>query len=800
MRKTVTAWLASAWLDGQRAVRRLMSPRSGLIAVAGVLGLAIGITTSMFTIADSLFLRPVPFDAPDQLAILHMRGPMGGPRGVPPSVLRAWQGAAMFEDVEAARQQTVLVETDAGPIKRAVALVTPGVFHMLGGVRPVRGRLFDKLDSTVGDRVLISEDVWRAFFNAEPGLVGRVINVSGHPATVVGILPSAFHFPERNTAIWQASRFDTPEAELPRNRPIAYVRFKPHVPRPDVLRFATAGARQAAPQYHSRWADAVPLAETDLDYRRTLPLFAGGVILIFVGLCANASSLLLVGLTARGREFETRVALGASRVRLVQQALFESAATCVASVIVGIGLACALIAMARVVLPSGLLRQSLNSVDVDMRALAVTSVAAVAALLAAGVLPAVSGTRIQSGVGSQCSMRSGTHTKRGHAIRCTLTGAQIAISCTLLVVAALLVHSFVKLMTQDRGVDTSGVLVATVRFPQDTFATQAARTTVANRIVEVARAFPGVRRTSWSYGVPPDGGVRPTGSWVPDSPTAQTVEMDVTQFAIDQNFVALYGLTILSGRALDRADPPDSVLISESFAHRLWPHGDAVGRTVDFRNRRLGTHRTFGVVGIVREVRNPSLDRTLEAPQLYAALREVGVLGFLSIRCDSSCPDATLLERRLAESGAIIDGVQPLENKYVGQVEGPRAAATLAWSFALTALMASAAGLFALLSYNVGRRRREFGIRMALGAPPSSIRRLVWRETLTVAVPGVAVGALAGLLLTRLLSSMLFEVRNTDPSSWLAVVGVLAVTVMAASWRPIQTAISGSPMRLLSED
>jgi len=202
-----SAWFESMWVDWRCALRRLGNVRSGAVGVVAVLGLAIGIVTAMFAILDALFWRPVPFAAPDQLAIVHMRGRVGGLRAVPPAVFSAWRRSPAFEQVEAARSETAFVATDEGLIKRATAFVTPGVFDLLGGVRPVRGRLFEASAARAGadDQVLISEDLWRGFFRGDPAIMGRVVAIDKRPATVIGILPSAFHFPDWNTAIWRVS-------------------------------------------------------------------------------------------------------------------------------------------------------------------------------------------------------------------------------------------------------------------------------------------------------------------------------------------------------------------------------------------------------------------------------------------------------------------------------------------------------------------------------------------------------------------------------------------------------------------
>ena len=784
--------METLWIDARCAWRRLGTAPAASIAVIGVLGLAIGITTAMFTIVDALFLRPVPFEDPAQLAIVRMRGPMGGPLGVPPAVFQAWQRSSAFERVAAARPRSALVATDAGTLKRPMALVTPDIFTVLGGVRAVRGRLFGATDvqGGVGDHVLISEDLWRTSFQYDPAIAGRATLVDGRPVTIVGVVPSDFRFPEWNTALWRASGFDA--AQTPADAPIVYARLAAHVPRADALRTATTEARDAAPAYAQQWAEAVPLVAPDKAYRRAVPLFAGGVVLIFLELCTTASSLLLIGLAARRREIETRLALGAPRRRLIRQALFEGGIACAGGVVAGVGIAWLLVAAARLVVPRTILVHTLNALNVDVRALVAASLAAAAALMCACLVPAIVGTRVEARDVSQLSSRGHSETRGARAVRRGLLVGQVAAACTLLLGSILLVRSFVNLATVDRGLDSSGVLIATIVFPQKQFASPEARRAAAVDMVTQARRVPGIQQTSWSYGVPPAGGVKPSGGWTPDRPGAQPLHMEVSLFSIDEEFLALYELPLLQGRALANADPPGSVLVSERFARALWPSESAVGRSFALDDRRR-----FHVVGVVRDIRHPSLDKALDVPQMYEAYRDLGVLAFLNLRCDVRCPDPTLIQQRLGTSGATIEDVKPLEDKYNAQVAGPRAAAVLALIFAVTALVASAAGIFSLLSHSVARRRREFGIRVALGAPAAAVRSLVWREALSVILPGLAIGTLAGLWLARLLSASLFGIAGTDVVSWAVVIGLLAVAMIAASWRPTRMALRTAPTVLL---
>ena len=795
--RELQTWLASIGHDTRFAARNVRRRPLRFLAAAGMLGLAIGLTTSMFTIVDALVLRPVPFSKADQLATVVMGGSRGGPSPTQ-AVFEAWRRSDVLADVEGARSDVGSIETDTGEMRRRIARVTPGVFALLGGVRPIAGRLFDANDGRAGseDRVIVSEDLWRAAFNGDPSLIGRTIRLSQRPAVVVGVLPSTFHFPYWEDAVWKADAFDLPAAFGP---PV-YVRFADSVPRADALRRATDIARDADPKgTMGRWAQARSLSEQQIDtqYKEAAPILGMGVVLLFVVLCANVSSLQLAGMTARAREFATRAALGASRGRLVRQALIESALAGAAGIASGTGLAWMLLELAGVWLFDALALHSLNAATIDRRALVVTSVAGLVATLAASLLPALLGTRVQQ-PSLQLTDRSGTETSRARAGARALLVCQIALSCALLIGATLLARSFVTLVNADRGFDIRDILVARVQMPPTTTVDQPWRDRAGQTLQDEARAIPGVTMATWSYGTPPAGASTVEGTWLSDAPGAQPLRRDAYQFIVGPDFFALYGIPIIRGRAIEPTDPRTTVLIGERFARLLWPGLDPIGRTfTQGRNQPSAT-----VVGVVKDIRFPSLDPTRDAPQFYRQFAGLLTQGTLSLKCASACPAEELVRQRLAKAmpGADVYSVKTLESSYAREFARPRAAAGLAIAFAVTALIAAATGLFSLLSHVVARRRREFAIRTALGASAAQVSRIVVRDGLVVALAGITLGACAGAAIARAMRSFLFGVGATDPATWITVIGLLVLTIAAACWQPTRAAIRTNPVVLLRDE
>ena len=787
-------WLDAVWRDARHACRSLWRrPGPGLAAIA-MLAVGIGLTTAMFTLVDALILRPAPFDEPDQLAFVYMGSDTGGRTTVAPDVLRAWRESPAFAGAEAANPRVAVVEVDGAVVTRSIARITPGLFDLLGPVRPVRGRLFDAADSRAGDRVLLAEGLWRTLFDADPAVVGRHITVDDESLMVVGVLPSAFRFPAWDTVIWRAADFDALPASAADQYPMAYVRFA-DIPREDALRIATEAAREADPRNAELRPHVEPLAGLVLDayYERAVPLLAGGVVLVFLVLCANVCSLLLGRLTTRQREFAMRSALGGTRVGLARQAFIESSVLAALSVIAGVAIAWALVSLVRAYLPEAFMLRTLNPLDVDVRALAVTSISGVIAMVGAGLLPAVIGTRVDVDTSLRVTDRGGTETRPARMMTRALLVGEIAFACALLVGATLLVRSFINLANADRGLETRGVLTAWLAISDPGLGDQATRVAAARTVEDRIRALPGIGQVAWSFGAPPFGGILSWGDWRSDAPGAPVVNTMLNRYHVGPEFFELYDIPLLRGRPVRASDPRGTVVVGERLAGMLWPGLDPIGRSFAFEQER------FYVVGLAREIHHPSLNVRNDRPEFYEPFAGMDQNARLSLRCAGPCPDTASVTQQLrtGHRGVRVLEVQALENVYFEQLARPRAAAALGLTFAGVAVLAAAGGLFGVLGYAVRRRRREFGVRAAMGASPLQLQRLVVREGLAVAVLGITLGTATAWTGGRVLASLQYGVTVTDPLSWTVVVGLLACTTVAASWLPARHAGRTDPVQLL---
>jgi putative ABC transport system permease protein len=517
---------------------------------------------------------------------------------------------------------------------------------------------------------------------------------------------------------------------------------------------------------------------------------------VFVALCANVGSLLLARLTSRRHQFSVCSALGASRGRVMRQASAESALIGVIAVAGGVAGAWMLVALARSFLPDAWLLSTLNPVNIDRRALAVASGAGIMATLAAGLLPAWIGTRVNAGDSLRLTDRTGTETRGSRSLTRALLVGELALACTLLVGATLLVRTFVNLTRADRGLDTNGVLTATMSLPRRAFDTAAARAAAAQTAEAAIRTLPGVEVAAWSYGLPPSGGALSFGVWRADGPQGLTIDMDVERYDVGPEFFALYQIPLLRGRTFQSNDSERAVVVGERLARLLWPNQDPIGRSYSFLETR------FEVIGVAREITLPSIDATHDRPEFYQRFGGVGTYAMLSVRCSGPCPPPAIARQRvMAAVPAIeVNQVRPLEEAYDEELARPRATAALGAAFAGIAVIAAAAGLFSLLSYTAIRRKKEFGIRTALGASAQQVAWLVFRDGLIVALAGIALGSLGAWMLARDIGALRYGVTVGDPVSWALVIGLLTMTTLLAAWRPARVASRVDPVLLLRQE
>ena len=776
--------------DIRHALRRLRSRPGTALLAAGMLSLAIAVTSTMFTVADHFIVRPAPFKDPDRLVSIVVGAPGHGTVYLSPAVMNALAATGAFSTVEGISQLPTTYLGRDGLAVAGGARVTPGLFAMLG-VTPMIGRTF--APDEPADRAMISERLWQSAFGSDPGIIGRAINISNVPVTVIGVMPAWFAFPFGDIKVWRPMSASEPDQEVPL---WLYARLAKGVKATDA---GDAGTRAISTTPKFKPGDQVqlrPITAGFLDsYTRTAILaLSGGVALVFLVLCANVANLILARTNARRVEFSVASALGASRARLLRQAFIENAMIGTLAAAGGLATASALTAGVLSIIPASMAWRTLNPIGVDLRAVAVASMLGFVATVVAGLPPAWIGTRINPVDSLRLNSRGSTDSRESRVWTRVLLVGEVALASMLLVGSGLLTASFVRLTQVEPGMDTRAVLTASLSLPAFSFADRAAATAEAESLRAHMAAMPGISAASLSSGLPPGAGNIHFGTAQTDL-SRSVADLMIYSFHMGPEAFGVVGIKLEEGRSFQGGGAADDVIVGRALATLLFPGQTAVGHSF-----RLGT-QSYNVIGVAREVRNALTDPGVDTPEFYERFTPGSRAVTLAMRCAAACPTVDAARQWLRSAGAsfVINDVSSLEGKYVAQFDNPRAASTLSVIFAVLALVASAGGLFSVLTYAVGQRRREFGVRVALGARPAQLQMLVVRDGLAIAAAGLAVGALGAWGMSAWLSSLIYGVSAASPQVWAAVVMTLVVSTLLASWRPARAASKADPISLLRE-
>jgi putative ABC transport system permease protein len=794
-----------------RSLRR--SPGFALVAILA-LALGIGANTAIFSIVDSVLLRPLPYPQPDRLVMLW--GRFTG-IGIPndqnsfsaPELQDVRRLNKSLSHVAAFNAMSANVNLSGTPERIDGALVSPELFPMLS-VQANLGRTFLPEEGQEGrDRVaLISHGLWARRFGSDPAAVGRVINLNGIGYQIVGVLPAQFDFPE-STEIWAPLSF--PAAVLsPDSRGNhglqVLARVKPELSleqaRGDLARVTQTIIDENKQYPYTRFNYALIanplLEETVSDVKAALWILLGAVGFVLLVACANVANLLLVRASAREREIAIRTALGASRARVVRQMLTESALLGLLGGLAGAVLARwglqALVALTATGFPR------VAGATMDWRVLAFTFLASLATGLLFGAAPAWHATHGSTHESLKEGGRGNTGGAASQRARRTLIVAEIALSLVLLAGAGLLLKSFLKLQQVDPGFKADNVLTMRISLPQQRYQTPDQIRNFYRDVVSRVRTLPGVEAAGAISALPLSG----QGGSGTTTIETQAVPQDKTTPELDfravtPGYFEAMSIRLVRGRYFDERDSEQAApvaIVDETLAQTFWPNEDAVGKRVHRGGGRF-SQPWMTIVGVVRHVRS----RTLEAPsrsELYWPEAQTPYSSMsLAIR---TSVEPLSLGSAVQKQVIAVDPEQPvyrirtMEDLMATSLARRRLSMLFLAIFAGAALALAAVGIYGITSYSVAQRSQEMGVRLALGASRSGILRLVLGQSLRLALAGVAVGLLGSFLLTGLMSSLLFDVAAADPVTFAIVAATLIVVTLAASYVPAWRATRVDPM------
>jgi putative ABC transport system permease protein len=805
---------------GLRSLRR--SPLTTTLIVL-CLGLGIGANTAIFSVVDTILLRPLPFRDIDRLAMLTSThaDPGSEPQrlAVCPLDVAEWRKQSHgFESIDALQSVSYNLLAGNEPERVEAARVTAGWLKTMG-VEPALGRGFLPEEDRPGAParvVLVGHGLWGRRFGSDPGLVNRTIVLDGASYTVIGVLPERFQYPYQ-AELWTPMGLD-PNA-LPQRTQRAIVgfgRLRPHVTLEQAQAELSTVAGRIAREFadsHSGWGADVKLMREELtgDVRPKLYALLAAVGFVLLIACANVASLLLARAQSQSRELAVRTAIGAGRRQLVQQFLTESVLLALMGGAVGVVLAVWAIKPLVALSPVATMETFFRDIQIDTPVL----VFALAVSLLTGVLfglaPALKGSRPDMhGLLNEGTGRASTGL-RGRRVLSALVIAEVAVAVVLLVGAGLMLRSFARLQSVDPGfAKPEGVLTLRMTLPDSKYPQGFQKAAFLSDVLDRIKGLPGVVVLGATTDLPVNDRNNLAAFSVEGRPLAHPGELLITNNRlITPGYFPTLGIRLVEGRYFtdgDVAGAPGVAIVSSTLAKRYWPGQSALGKRVK-RGAPDSAYPWLTVVGVVKDVKDykyaTEIDSTwyLPYPQHTETVWAPGVS--LAIR---TAADPGAVSGRAVKAIHAIDPQQPvfaiatLDQMLSDSLTQKRFSAILVGLFAALGLTLAAVGLYGVMSYSVNQRVREIGVHMALGARGNDVLRLVVRRGLVLTVVGLLIGLAGAFSLTRFLATLLYQVSPTDPATFAGISVVLTVVAFLASYLPARRATKVDPLIALRYD
>jgi putative ABC transport system permease protein len=822
--------------DLRHALRLMRREPAYTITALATLALGIGLNTAIFSVAYGVLWRPLPYPDPDRLIMISSA--QQTETGIktfstwPPVTYEGLRSRATTLDHLAAYNSTDAQLTGRGEPLQVPALdVSPNFFTTLG-VNPARGRAFLTGAAAPDDdrTAIVSDRLWRTSLKADPAIVGQSITIDGLPRTVVGVLPPAFSF---RPVIPRLGALPDADVFLPnrwpgdpgRSAPLFLLgRMTSGVTQERAAAeltalvndsaIAPAGALTTAGAFATNartLARTVGLQEQGTESVRPLLLILlGAVSFVLLIACVNVANLQMARLTARRGELSVRMALGAGRRRIVRQLLTEAVVLSVLGASLGVMLAWIAIGVTLPLVPQSVLPR-LGGIVIDARVMAFCLGLSLVSTLLIGLVPAlrVSGAAFGEGLALHAGAARTTGDRQGERLRTLLVAGQIAMTLVLLIGAGLLIHSFVRLTSVPSGFESSGrdgvVQTVKVTLPERLYDGPDRIHAFARDVLDRIRYLPGVKSASLINSAP-FGMMFIQGDFEIEGQPKPKLYAGTPK--IDAGYFTTMGIPLRAGReftARDTADAPKVAIISERIVRECFPGGprEALGRRV--RVSVLDRGEWLTVVGVVADIRQRSLAQEVQ-PMIYAPFQQdrSGFLRFVSFVARTATPasvaEGIRAEIRRAAPDLPIQSTVTMDEAVAASVAQPRFRMVLLALFAMTATLIATCGLYGLMAYAVTQRRREIGVRMALGAHRRDVLRLVLTRALRIVVAGLIVGLVGAAGVTRLLQTFLFGVTPTDPIVFTIVTLLLMAVGLMAAWLPARRAARIDPCVALRAD
>jgi putative ABC transport system permease protein len=790
-----TRWLEELWQDlryGLRLLRR--SPSFAAVSVI-TLGLGIGATTAIFTVVSAVLLRPLPYPEPDQL--VYIKGDTWGPF-VSKREFIAWRDRSRSLQEIAAYMGEEANFTGRGQAERVSCVtVTPSFFPLLG-IHPTIGRSFLPEEDRLGSPrvVMLSNSFWKRSYGGDPSILGKSLTLDDKPYQIIGILPASFQVSDRyrfDYDFWMP--LDLTDTQEPLVRAIG--RLKPGVSL-QLARSELDTILQSTLRRNLRRHAVVTAWQEEVagGVRRPLLIFLGAVVLVLLIACVNVANLFLARAVVREREIVVRQALGAGRSRILRQLLTESILTALLGGALGLALAFwgkdLLVAFISVTLPT------LGPIGIDYRVLCFTMGLAIFTGLAFGLAPAIQASRVSLSESLKEGYRTVTEGRTRHHLREILVVSEVALALVLLIGAGLLVKSYLRLQGVDPGFKADHILKLTMDLTPSKYPKPSDQSRIFQQVIESMRSLPGVQSAGACSGLAL-GGYSSTFSGGTIEGRSETFDADLT--AVSPDYFRILGISLRAGRVFaesDREGMPGVTIVSESFVRHYLGAEDPLGKRIASEKNHWMT-----IVGVVADVPG-YFPKQESVPQLYRPYLQDGSSHMDVILRTTGDPKALVeaIRSRIQSIDASQPphDIMPLEQELSDYLKPQRINMLLVTTFASLALALASIGIYGVIAYSVSRRRHEIGVRTALGAQAGDIFRLVLGRGMLLVGAGLALGLAASYGLSRVITSLLYNVSATDTATFVAVALLFACVSLLTCYIPARQATKVDPIMALRSE
>ncbi len=794
--------------DLRYGVRSFLKRPGFLVIAVSTLALGIGATTAMFTVVNSILLRPLQFPEPERIVLIEGINPRQGITQSNVSVpdIADWQQQSQsFEQIAAFVAGGVLLTTGDETERVRGTGVTAEFFQLLR-TNPASGRALQPADMLAGSEpvAVLSHGLWQRRFGGSADVLNSKVMVTGRPTTIVGIMPPGFSIPN-DSEVWTPLAFD-PKTEPRDNRYVAVVtRLKPGVSLSQAQAEMDTISQRLAQNYaetNTGWSvRLIELRERLVgQVRASLFILLGAVAFVLLIACANVANLLLARAAYRQKEIAVRTALGASRFRVVRQLLTESVMLSVVSGVLGLALSFWLIKLLVSIMPPNSAR--VDEIGIDLRVFAFTLGVTLLAGLLFGLFPALQTSRPNLNEMLKDSGRRGSESGARNRAGSLLIVSEIALSFVLLVGAGLLIKSFLQLRKIDPGFNPDNVLAMRLSLPPGKYKQGEPRAQIYKQLVESVKATPGVQSAGAILSLPLGGDTFNVGRGViPEGrPAVPAEQSNARHLPVTPDYFQTLQIPLKAGRTFtdhDNLEATKVVIVNETMARQLWPGENPIGKRFWIWRDEKFSREVVGVVGDTK----PSLD-TVPGQQMYVPYAQDPTWGSLSLVVRTTGEPSALAGSVREAIRAVDKGVPNYNLKTMNDVvstsAAPRRVPMLLMSaFAGVAMLLAMLGVYGVTSYYVTQRTHEIGIRMALGAQILDVLKLVLRRAMLLVIAGIGIGVAGALAVTRYLESLLFGVKPVDVFTFMGVALVLAVVVFVACLIPARRAAKIDPLEAL---